>query len=51
VTFYRIIEGFGLEGTFKGHSVQPPLQWTATSSTTSGYSKHCQNWLWMFPGM
>jgi len=23
---YRIIELFGLEGTFKGHPVQPPLQ-------------------------
>ena len=49
--YHKIIEYFGLEGTFKGRLVQPPLQWVGTSSTRSGCSEPRPTWPWMFPGM
>jgi len=41
---HTIIEWFGLEGTFKGHLVQPPLQRAGTSSTRSGCSERRPTW-------
>lgn len=39
-TCHRIIQQFGLEGTFKGHESNS-LQWIGTISTRSGYSCPC----------
>ena len=36
---HRIIEMFGLAGTFKDDLVPTPLPWTATSFTRTGFSK------------
>ena len=46
-----IIERFGLEGTFRGHLAQPPLQWARSSSTRSGFLEPRPAWPRMFPGM
>ena len=47
---HRITEWFGLEGTFKGHPVQP-LPWAGTSSTGWGHSEPGPAWPWTFAGM
>ena len=40
----RIIEWFGLEGTFKDHLSPTPLPWAGTPSTRSGGSKPHPTW-------
>jgi len=45
-----MIESFELEGTPRGHLVQPPPQRAGTPLTRSGCSEPCPTWSWMFPG-
>ena len=47
---HRIIEWFGLEGTFKGHVVPTPLLWAGTPSIRPGCSKPHPTWPWTPPG-
>ena len=45
-TVLRLIERFGLEGTFKG---PPPLPWAGTPSTRPRCSKSHPTWPWTLP--